>query len=137
MCFLHRNCERFALFGVFCVEYGRLWQVLECIWSSQNRVNRGIWEAAVPDEFGSVSVRVKSVRDVFAGKNYAELYVFAPSLRTFRAFWRNFVDLGRIRQVLECIWSSQNRVNHGIWEAAVPDEFGSVSVRVKRVRDVL
>ena len=39
-----------------------------------------------------MSVRVKNVRDVFAGKNYAEMYVFAPLLRTFRAFWRNFVD---------------------------------------------
>ena len=34
-------------------------------------------EAVVPGEFGSVLVRVKSVRDVFAGKNYAEMCVFA------------------------------------------------------------
>ena len=38
----------------------------------------GFWGAAVPGEFGSVSVRVQNVRDVFAGKKYADMYVFAP-----------------------------------------------------------
>ena len=73
--FLHRYCERFALFGGISWIFGRILQVWGCIWRTQNRVNRGIWEAAVLGEFGSVSVRVKSVRDVFAGKHYADLYV--------------------------------------------------------------
>ena len=41
-----------------------------------------------------MSIRVKNVRDVFAGKKYAEMHVFEPLLRTFRAFLEEFRGFG-------------------------------------------
>ena len=48
------------------------------------KVNRGIWEAAVPDEFGSVSVCVNNVRDVVGVKPYAKMCMCVTIVRVLR-----------------------------------------------------
>ena len=94
---LHRYCERLTFFEGISWIFGRIWQVWECIWSSQNRVNRKIWEAAVPIEFGSVSVRVKNVRDVLAGKMCAVVFLsFCTVIVNVSRFLEDFRGFGGI-----------------------------------------